>query len=489
MSKPAVSHTLSVAVLAFGGIVAATMQTLVVPILGELPEILGTSASNASWVVTVTLLTAAVATPIAGRLGDQHGKRRMLIACTIPLCSGSVLAAVATSLPLMLVGRGLQGMGAGLVPLGISAMRDIMPPEKLNTAVALMSASLGIGGALGLPLAATVAQYGSWRALFWVSAVLSLVAAVLIRLILPVPASPGRAGSGFDFVGALGLSTGLAALLLAVSKGADWGWSSGMTLGLFGTATIVLLTWAWWELRTTEPMVDLRTMARPQVLLTNAASVVVGFSMMASSLIVPQLLQLPERTGHGLGKSMLVAGLVMAPGGFAMMAVAPVAGRISTKFGPKVTLLTGCLIVAAGYLASLYLMDSVATLMAVVIVISGGIGFAYGAMPALIMGAVPATETAAANGFNALMRSIGTSASSAVVGLVLSQMTVTIGPMSIPSEDGFRTGLLIGGLAALLAALITLAIPCRRPAEQPSTSTGVSAETSQIPTHVKESNS
>lgn len=189
----------------------------------------------------------------------------------------------------MIIGRGLQGMGMGMIPLGISALRDVLPPDRLGPAIALMSSSMGIGGALGLPVAAAVAEYASWRALFWATAVLSLAVGVLIRLL--VPPTPTGARGRIDLVGALGLGAGLICLLLGVSKGADWGWGSGTTLGLLAAAAIVLPVWGWWELRVRDPLVDLRVTARPQVLLTNVASIVVGFSMYAQSLIVIQILQ------------------------------------------------------------------------------------------------------------------------------------------------------------------------------------------------------
>ncbi|MFE1950687.1 MFS transporter [Streptomyces sp. NPDC059524] len=450
-----------VAVLAFGGIVASVMQTLVVPLLGELPRILGTSRSNATWVVTVTLLAGAVATPIMGRLGDLYGKRRMLLVSTVPLIAGSVVAALASDLTTMVVGRGLQGLGVGLVPLGISLLRDLVPPEKLGTSIALMSASLGIGGALGLPFASAIADYGSWRVLFWVSAGLSVAIAALLKFAVPDTERRAPVTGGFDYVGAVALGAGLVALLLAVSKGADWGWGSGTTLGLFAVAVVVLLGWGLWELRVPEPMVDLRTTARPRVLLTNAASVVVGFAMYASSLIVPQLLQLPKETGYGLGQSMMAMGLWMMPGGLMMMAVAPLGGKLSGKHGPKVTLLLGSVVIAVGYGISGFLMSSAWQLTLVMCVITAGVGLAYGAMPALIMSGVPQSETAAANSFNTLMRSIGTSASAAVIGVVLSQMTVSGGGFTLPSEDAFRTGMLIGCGVAVIGALITLAIPYR----------------------------
>ncbi|WP_305093279.1 MFS transporter [Prescottella sp. R16] len=453
-----------VAVLAVAGIVAALMQTLVVPLIGDLPRILDTNASNASWVITVTLLVGAVATPVTGRLGDLLGKRRMLLFCAFPLVAGSVLCALASSLVPMIVGRGLQGLGMGMVPLGISALRELVPPRKLGSSIALMSATMGIGGALGLPIAAAVIENTSWRALFWGCAVLSVLIGLLIwRLI---PATPAMAPEGrFDFVGAAGLGVGLVCLLLAVSKGGTWGWGSSTTLGLFAAAVVVLVAWGWWELRTRDPLVNLRLAAGRQVLFTNAASVVVGFSMYAQSLIVPQLMQLPESTGYGLGQSMLAMGLWMAPGGFVMMAVSPIGAKLSAVRGPKVTLFVGALIIALGYGSSMFLMGSTWGLMLVVCICSTGTGFAYGTMPALIMSAVPPSETGSANSFNTLMRSVGTSVAAAVVGVVLAQMSFDAGGgHTLPTEAGFRTGLLIGCGVALVAALIALAIPGRSPA-------------------------
>ncbi|MFG2001118.1 MFS transporter [Spirillospora sp. NPDC048911] len=458
-----------VATLALAGTTAAIMQTLVTPLIADLPRILHTTSANAAWVITVTLLVAGVCVPVVGRLGDLVGKRRMLLACSVPLVAGSIVCALSSSVIPMIVGRGLQGMGMGMVPLGIALLRDVVPQEKLSSSIALVSASMGIGGGLGLPIASAVAEYASWRVLFWGSAILAAAIAVMIWALIPnVPAS--AKGQRFDAPGAIGLAIGLVSLLLAVSKGADWGWSSATTIALFATAVIALVAWACWELRTREPIVDLRTTARPRVLLTNLASIFVGFGMYASMLIVPQLLQYPTATGYGLGQSMLAAGLWMAPGGIMMMIVSPLGGKLTNARGPKVTLISGILVLAAGYGASLALMGSAWGLMLALMIINSGVGLAYGAMPALIMGSVPLSETAAANGFNTLMRSIGTSVGAAVIGVVLSQLTLTMGGHTLTSEDGFRTGLMLGAGIALLAALIAAAIPKARPTPTPDAS-------------------
>lgn len=457
--QPVVSANGVVLVLAVAGIIGSLMQTLVIPLLGDLPELLDTSASNATWVVTATLLTAAVATPVNGRLGDLYGKRRMMLVCAGALVLGSIVCALSATVLPMVVGRGIQGIGMGLIPLGVSAMRDLLPAEMLGSSIALMSASMGVGGALGLPLSAAVAET-NWRLLFWGATAISVLIFVLIFTLIPeTPITAVRAR--FDFGGAVGLGAALVALLLGVSKGADWGWTSVTTLSLLIGSVIAMVVWGWFELRIAHPLVDLRITARPVVLLTNITSVVVGFAMYAEALTVPQLMQLPKETGYGLGTSMLEMGLWMMPGGIVMMLVSPLGARLSHYRGPKITLAAGSLVIAVGYLACVALMGSAFGLMIAVAICSAGVGLAYGAMPALIMGSVPVSETASANSFNSLARSVGTSIAAAVVGVVLAQMTMDAGGITLTSENGFKTALFLGAGVGLIAAVLAMTIPSR----------------------------
>ncbi|MEV6350607.1 MFS transporter [Actinoplanes sp. NPDC051851] len=458
--SPAKNPNMIVAVLAFAGIVVALMQTMVIPIVPDLPRLLGADAADTAWAVTATLLAAAVATPVVGRLGDMYGKRRMLLVSLAILLAGSVVCAVSGALPLFIVGRALQGLAAGVIPLGISIMRDELPAEKLGSSTALMSASLGVGGAIGLPLAAFVAENFDWHVLFWASAVLGAGAVALVLTL--VPESSRRTGGRFDLPGAIGLSAALVSLLLAVSKGATWGWTSGTTLGLFAAAVVILLVWGFYETRAAAPLVDLRTTMRRQVLFANLGGLAFGFSMFATQLIIPQLLQLPAQTGYGLGRSLLTVGLVLAPQGLVVMAVAGLSAKVSARFGPKVTLMIGALVVAGGYLLNLVLMTEIWHLILVSCVIGGGIGFAYGALPLLVMGAVPVSETAAANALNTLLRSIGGSVASAVCGVVLAQMTISFGGHALPSENAFKVIMAVAAGAALVAFVLASFLPRQR---------------------------
>ena len=454
-----------VAVLAFGGIVVSLMQTLVIPLVPMLPELLGATPGDTAWAITATLLAAAIATPTVGRLGDMYGKRRMLLISLAVLAAGSVLCGLATNLPIMVAGRVLQGLAAGVIPLGISIMRDVLPPERLAGATALMSASLGVGGALGLPAAAFVVQKADWHVMFWIAAALAVVVAVLVRTL--IPDSGVRTGGRFDLLGSIGLSIVLLLSLLAVSKGSDWGWGSGIPGTMLVVAAVVLVAWVWWELRVPRPLVDLRVSVRRQVLLTNAASVVFGFSMFAMSLVIPQVIQLPEVTGYGFGRTILIAGLVMAPNGLVMMAMSPISARISNAKGPKTTLMTGALLVALGYGLSMVFMSGIWELMIASTIIGAGVGLAYGAMPALVMAAVPRSETAAANSLNTLMRSIGTSVASAVAGVVIATVTMNVGGEVLPARDAFTLILGLGALAALTAFVIAAFLPGRAKAAEP----------------------
>ncbi len=453
--KPAPSGI--VAVLAMCGIGVALMQTLIVPILPRLPILVNASPENTSWAVTATLLAGAVVTPISGRLGDMFGKRRMLLASLAMMVLGSAVCALSNTLVPLVIGRALQGAAVGAIPLGIAILRDELPPKRVPGAMATISATMGVGGAIGLPLAALVAQLTDWHMLFVASLVLGAVG--IAAVLKFVPESPRRNPGRFDFLGAALLSVALVLFLLPVTKGNSWGWTQPATLGMLGGSLILFVGWGWYELRLDRPLVDLRLSARRPVLMTNLASIALGFAMYANVLAFPQLLMAPPETGYGLGQSMVAAGMALAPSGLVMMALSPVSARITTTFGPRVTLACGVIFVGLGYFTAYLLHRELWHIVVASMVIGAGVGLAYAAMPALIMGAVPLHESAAANSLNTLMRSIGTSTAAAVIGVVLAAMTVQIGDAVVPALSGFRTTFLVATIASAVALVLTALIP------------------------------
>ncbi|MFE5645721.1 MFS transporter [Rhodococcus sp. NPDC056516] len=454
------SSRLITAILCLSGTVFALQQTMFIPLLPEFPKIFGVTIDDASWLVTVTLLTSAVATPIVTRLADMFGKRRMMLVSMTTIVIGSLVAAIGGNFVALLIGRGLQGFAISMIPVGISIMRDELPKEKVASATALMSATLGVGAAFGLPLAGLIYDHLGWPAIFWLSAIVGIV--LMIAVAVVVPESSVRSRGKFDFLGAVMLSVSLTALLLAISKGARWGWTSEPTLLIFVVGIVTLALWFPYELRVTQPMVDLRTSAKRPVLLTNVASILVGFSMYANNLSTTQQLQMPKISGYGFELGVMAAGLCMIPAGLAMVFFAPLSVNITKRFGAKVTLIVGGTVLALAYIARVFLTGSIALIVISAAVVSIGTAIAYSAMPMLIMRSVPITETASANGLNSLLRSVGTSISSAVVAAMLTSMVISSGPgEGLPTIDAFKNIFWFAALAAVAATAAAAFIPRR----------------------------
>ncbi|SEC33489.1 Major Facilitator Superfamily protein [Streptomyces sp. 2231.1] len=448
---------LTIPVLASGGILMAVMQTVVVPLLPDLPRLTGASAAAVSWMVTATLLSGAVLTPVLGRAGDMYGKRRVLSGALALMTVGSVLCALSSDIGVLIAARALQGAAASVVPLSISILRDELPPERRGSAVALMSSTVGIGAALGLPLAALVVQYADWHTMFWLTSALGALGVAATWW--AVKESPVREPGRFDTLGALGLAAGLVSLLLGVSQGGTWGWAGPRVLGLFAVAVAVLALWWWQQLRAERPLVDLRLVTRPRVGLSHVAALLTGFAFYANSLVTAQLVQAPKATGYGLGLSIVATGLCLLPGGVTMLLFSPLSARISASRGPRITLALGAAVIACGY--ALRIADSRDLWMIILgaTVVATGTTLAYSALPTLILRAVPAGQTASANGVNVLMRTIGQATSSAAVAAVLVHHSSPLGGIPVPTLHGYLLAFAMAGVVALAACAVALTIP------------------------------
>lgn len=461
---PQIHPRAAVTVLCTAGIVVALMQTIIVPLIPALPTLLHAEPGDTTWALTITLLAGAVITPIGGRLGDMYGKRRMLLASMACVAAGSVVCALSPSLLPFLIGRGLQGLGFGTIALGISVMRDIVPPLRLGSS---MSASLGIGGALGLPVAALLAQHVGWHALFWMCAVAAGLSA--LGMIATIPADRGHSGGRFDILGALGLAVLLTCLLLPLSKGASWGWGSPLTIGAFVAFVVIGSMWWLWERRLPNALIDTRIAVERPVMLTNIASVATGFAFYSMQLMPIQVLMAPTAGPVGLGYQMVTASLILAPSGILMFIFSHVSAWLTAHVGPRISLSLGATVIGVGYVVFIVVLASGRDItwwlmLMIACLIGAGLGIAYAAMPALIMRAVPITQTGEANGVNALMRVVGTSTSAAVVGMILTWSIVTVdGPdgtvTSVPDTSGYLTASIISLCACAVAAGLALAIP------------------------------
>jgi EmrB/QacA subfamily drug resistance transporter len=427
---------------------------MLVPALGDLTRVLHTDPSGVAWVLTGYLLAAAVATPVAGRLGDMFGKRRLLVISLAVFAAGSTLSALGSSLEVVVAGRVLQGLGGGIFPLCFGIIRDEFPRERVAGSIGLISAILGIGGGAGLIAGGLIVDHLSYHWVFWLGTIGAVLAAVAAQLW--VPESPERKPGRVDLRGAALLGIGLTMPLIAISRANDWGWGSGRTLGLIAAGLVVLAGWVAVERRTDEPLADIPTLMKPPVLLTNVATLLVGFGMFGSFLLIPQLVEAPETSGYGFGLGATGAGLLLVPGSLLMLFAGPLSGALGTRLGSKVPLALGAAVTAAGLLLLGFEHSSRLSVAAGAFVLFGGIGLAFAAMPNLIVEAVPPAQTGEATGVNALLRSVGASLGSQVTAAILAG-SATAG--ASPTDGGFTLAFVISAGIAVLAAIVAVVIP------------------------------
>ncbi|MCQ9351709.1 MFS transporter [Corynebacterium sp. 153RC1] len=420
-----------IAVAAFSCLVVTLLQSLVVPAIPRFPEMLGTSATTVSWLVTATLLVGASATPIVGRLADLYSPKRLLIITMGLVFVGSVIAPIG-GVPTLIFGRALQGLGTAIVPVAMAQMRLSLPGPKIPGALALLSATLGIGGGLGIPIGGVLMAVFGWKSMFVVAALLSGLATVALWLAVPQSTEP-KPDANFDYRGATLLSAGLTAVLVVLSQGSSWGWGHPLVLGLSVAGVLLFLWWGRTELRSASPLVDLQTVRIRPILFTNIASVLLGTLMFTNLLLTTLELQNPvDERGFAWGAS--AAGLAMLPSAAAMFVVAPLSTGLARKIGPVRLLSVGALVTLLGYLMRVAVYISPAWVILAATVVAVGVGISYAAMPMVIVQFAPREEAGSAQAVNALMRAIGMALSSAIVAAVTTTVAaeiITLGSMGI----------------------------------------------------------
>ncbi|MFF0278567.1 MFS transporter [Streptomyces sp. NPDC004330] len=452
-------ETVVVFALSLAAMVVSMMQTLPVPILGLIRTDLGASTADVSWVTTATLLSAAVFTPLLGRFGDQHGKKPTLVAVLGVMVAGSVVAALATSLPLLILGRVLQGAATAIFPLALSVLREEVGPQRLPGAMSLVSGTLAFGSGLALVATGllTSGADADYRSAFWMAT--GFAALALIAVALLVPATRHKTGGRTDLLGALTLGITLLLLLLPVSQGHEWGWASARTLGSFAGAAVMAALWVLVERRVREPLVDMRMFVHRPVLMANLAGVLVGFGMFANFLGVSYLVQMPEAlTGYGFGASILRASVqFLLPGAIVSLLASPIGGRLVRHRGPRAALALAAGLGAVGFAWLALDHGHTLSVIGAGIVVGAAVSFGYAAMPAVIMSSVPHHQSGIANGINSISRSTGSAVGSAVVTTILASQTVAHLPAGVPplpAESGFTLTFWIGAAAFALVAVI-----------------------------------
>ncbi|HWT23002.1 MAG TPA: MFS transporter [Solirubrobacteraceae bacterium] len=452
--RDAASHRLILALLTTAGISLAVMQTMVIPALPFFQREFETSASWVTWLVTGFLLSSSILTPILGKLADAHGKKRLLVISLGIFGVASLGAACAWSIGSLVAFRALQGFGAAVFPLSFGIIRDEFPPEKVGVAIGTVSSVFGVGGGVGLVASGLIVEHLSWHWLFVAGAVPILASAILIARY--VPESPVRTPARPDYAGAAALSAGFAAVLVALSEGAPWGWTSPGVLALGGGGAIVLALWAAFERRVAEPLVDVGALLRPGMAGTNAVTVLVGFSITGFFVLVPGFVQAPpDVAGYGFGASVAESGAILLPFSLAMILAGPAGGALGTRHGRVVPLRIG-LALGAAALALLACLHGEAWMLAAWLPLMGcGMAFCLAAIGALVIDHSRPEETGVNSGMNSIMRTAGAACGAQIAAAIVSAHA---GPGGLPAESGFALAFAMASVALVAALVPTLLI-------------------------------
>ena len=447
-------HQVTFAVLAVGVAAFALLQSLVMPALPTIRDALGTTQTHVTWVLTAYLLSASIFTPIMGRLGDMNGKKRMFVIALTSLALGSLLAALATSLSIMIIARVIQGVGGGVLPLAFGIIRDEFPVVKVGGAVGLIAAVSAMGAGFGIVLAGPIVSALSYSWLFWFPLIMVSAAALAAQVF--VPESEVRGRGRINWGAALLMSSWLLALLVSVSQASSWGWVSVPEIGLLAAAVATGVVWVLVERRSANPLIDMNVMTNRAVWSTNLVALLFGFSMYAMLGFLPAFLQAPASTGYGFGATVTRSGVMLLPNAILMFLVGLVAGRLAQRFGSRLVLIVGTAVSFVGLLMLALAHAEAWGIYAATSLTGIGFGLAFAAMSNIIVNAVPREQTGVASGMNANIRTIGGALGAAVMASI-----VATGADSgrLPDESGYTNGFLVLAGAMLIAGVVGLRIP------------------------------
>ena len=467
--------TLVLAVLSLSGGAYAMLSSSVVPALPTMQHALHTTETGIAWLLIAYLLSASVGTAILGRLGDMYGKERLLLITLVILVLGTLLAAISSSLIVIIVGRFIQGAAGGIFPLAFGIVRDEFPREKVAGSIGLLSAILGVGAGIGIVLSGVIIQHLDYHWLFWIPLIAIVVAAVATWRF--IPESPIRVPGRINWLAAALMTIGISAVLLAISETTTWGWGSPKTLALIAAGLAVTALWIAVEARSRNPLIDMTMMRIRGVWTTNLAAFLLGAGMYASFIVFPQFAQLPRSTGFGFGVSVVVSGLYLLPSTVGMTILGLYAGRISARFGSRAALLAGTGFTTAAFALLALEHGHPYDLLIAAGLLGVGIGLAFAALGNLIIQAVPSHQTGVASGMNTVMRTLG--------GALGGQLSATFIANNVahgePTVTGFTdtfvmaTAFLI--VCLLASGLVPKAPTAPAPAETTRTDTGVEAVT------------
>lgn len=443
----------AVGFMAFVELISGIHQGFLPPLLPELGSLHGTSAGAVGWVVSMQLLSAAVAVPVLTKLGDMYGHRRLLRIAVAVTLAGAVLIALAPSMPVVLAGRFLMGPLSAWLPLEIAIVHDRIRGEGARRAIGLLIGCMLAGFALGSVLGGWVQGLtGDVRLTLLLPAVLTL--ACLVVTFRLIPESVVRAARRLDGPGFVGLAAGLLLLQFPLSQVATVGWGATRVWLPLLLAALVLGVWGCWELRTPEPAIDLRALASLRIWPVMLASMMYAIALFGSQS--PNSTFLGTESSHGYGFGLSASGIAWAtlPQTLTAVVGAQLHTRIARRLGLRGSVALGAVVLALGY-GAVVVHDSDLTFFVLAIAVGGfGNGLLSGGLPSLVAENAPEDQTGIAAGLYNTVRTLAGGLAGGVFAVVLGNMVLA--GTDIPAATAYHLVWGCCAAAGVVAALLAL---------------------------------
>lgn len=441
-------------VLIFAGFVVAIIGTLGAPMIPTIAREQGVSLEAAQWMLTITLLVGAIATPLNGRLADGQMRRKALLGTLTIVMIGAIISALSDTFAPFIAGRAMQGAGQAILPLTIASAREYLPRERMRSGIAILSVSTAAGLGIGYPLTGLVTKYGDYHAGFWFAAIVTAFAVLACYFIVPNSRETNKAR--LDLVGAALFSVGLLCVLLAISQGDQWGWTSSETLALIAVGAATIAVWVVYELRIPHPLVQLRLLTRRLVLAANVVVVLMGMALYMMSSLINRYVQTPVEANYGLHSSLLQTGLMLAPLSLGSIISSQVAARMSARIIPGRILAVGATITGLNMLYLALTRTYWWEIVLATLILGVGVGMTFSMMPGLIIRSVPADETGSATGMNQVLRLVGGAIGSAFSVSILAAHHET--GTAYVSNQGYTIAFAVGAIFCFAAAVFSLVL-------------------------------
>ncbi|HEX3567753.1 MAG TPA: MFS transporter [Acidimicrobiales bacterium] len=451
-------------VLVMTTLVSSIISSLGAPLIPTIAKDFHDSLGTAQWSLTVGLLSGAVCAPVMGRLGDGPRRRATIIGGLVVVTLGGVVAALAPGIVVLIIGRALQGVGLGLVPLAMATARDHMPRERVAPMIGLLSVSAAAGVGAGYPISGLIADGVGLSGAYWFGAIVSGVTLLCVAVVIPPSNSDSERPPRLDSIGSVLLAMALIAVLIAVAQGAEWGWGSPAILGLLAVGLVLFAVWIPQQLHSQAPLVNLRLLRHPAVLTGDVCAMVLGIAMYMGLSAGTEFVQHPRSGGFGFSASVVVAGLILIPLSAFMLLGSRALPTLVRYLGVRTLLTVGCLIVAASCVFFALFHGALWESFVMMGILGIGLGTTYAAIPGLIVRSVPPSETGSAMGFYQVVRYVGFSLGSAVTASILtSHISSSTGQ---PALVGYTTVFWAAAAICVVAALLAWGVSVRGEQDQ-----------------------